>query len=328
MEASPATELFGFGDHGSPAFMPKGVDLRNISTGSGKLVMSAIDNLDHAISDWEHQLSKELNNAIGGLFGANKDRIKLLSADLKKYQSLAADANKRLKTPGLTEQVRADLMQQEQTALDHMEQTRARINDLNANILIPNEIMQAVNESTALAKEGLNLVVTEYASYERTIESKTKVADLRFGIIKDDAYINEMNRHRMNLTDPYSDILQRLNTITKQASQINDTRITGAKVTTPVENAVKFDLVRVRALTTIYEKYKKITSDIHQRLNVLRAEMRLIMSGKPTKYKLTSVMIAQEVVFLTTFCLKFSDMLLLYMSPIMGVIESAGNVAY
>lgn len=322
MEASPANEFFGFGNDNG-AFDPKRIDLRQLSSGSMQVISKCVENLDRALSDWEHRLSKEMNDAISKMFGANKNRIKLLNADMKRFQASIKDADKALKEPGLNERAISMIEQERQNAIDHFERTRAMIRDMSENILIPPDIYAAVNESLNLVNEGLNLIQTEFSSYEKTVDAKFKETDLRFGTIDEEKYIREMNMHRTTLSDPYSEIAKRLQEISSIATKINETRIFGQKAVIDPATAVHYELKNTRNITERYKKYREITAKIHKRLMVLRQDCKSLLAGKSAKN--SPAMISQEIVFLTMFCLKYSDMMLLYMRPQLGIIEAASG---
>lgn len=325
---SPAIEFFGFtaNKDKDAGFNTSKIDIKSLNTGSIKVIASCVDNLDRALSDWEHKLSKQMNECISKLFGVNKARIRLLNNDLKERQSEARKVQEQLRNGGLPAQVKEDLQHQEQEILDRVEETKALIQEMRISILISGEMFQSVRQSTDLSKKGMKLLFEEFARYQKTVDAKNKETDLRFGMLNDDDYIKEMVQHRMSLTDPDAELLRNLSQLSNEATRINETQIFNIEVQLDPNLAMRYDLKATTEITDTYNTYRKLTAKIHKRIQMLKNDCRKL--GNNQKSTNSAMMIAQEIVFLTAFCMKYSDFLLLYLRPQFGIIEAGSKATF
>lgn len=323
---SPAVEFFGFTASKESGFNMSKIDIKSLNSGSIKIISGCVDNLDRALSDWEHRLSKEMNECISKLFGVNKARIKLLNNDLKERQSEARKIQSALRQGGMPDHVRDDLQHQEQEILDRVEETKALIQEMRIAVLISGKMFQSVQQSTDLSKKGIKMLFEEYARYQKTVDARNKETDLRFGTISDDDYIREMVYHRMSLTDPEAELLRNLSQLISEATRINETQIFNIEVNLDPNLAMRYDLKVTNEISEVYNTYRKMTAKIHKRIQMLKADCRRLTNNQ--KSVNSSMMIAQEIVFLTAFCMKYSDFLLLYLRPQFGIIEAGTKATF
>jgi hypothetical protein len=322
----PAMELFGRHKNQDGSFDPQKIDiekhLKNLSAFSTGLAMKSLDNLSKALGDWQHQLSKQLNDSISKLYKANEAQIKLFNADLKRVNEQIKSFKKTTKEPGLSPELKQQADAQYQEALDRRDRLSENIRAAKQYIRMTPEMLGAINEATNLALASLKLLDELYGKYQKTLNARFKPEDLRYQIDRDH-YIAELLSYRETLFSA-GELGTKLTDLSQKSQNLCNARIYGHGVDPEdPQCTAQYDITTNGQITNRYNSYKKLVKNIRERILVIRNAIHSIEKDTPSNMDLG--MVAHEIAFLTNFCMHYSDAMLLYLRPMVAMLEAVGT---
>lgn len=327
-EDSPATEAWGFTYRSTPDTQINLNQARaymaGVAKGSPDYVMKCIDALSNALSDWNARVTKEMNSAVSGIFGANKEKVVHLSNLLKIYEKdekrYATLIKQKGASPEIIERTKVEL---EETR-SRMEEIRDDIRDCKLNLRVPQETVQLLNKANGNANDAFDLIRGNMAIMFNLIKSRTKPTHLKYGMNDDETYLKELERITDGLRQdggPRGAAPVDFNTLisvsTETAARIYQT----VDINSPL---VVYEKSKIQDLESTVAMLRKDTKEISKRFKELKDAVSACKGGRKTPF--TYQMLCREVVFWATWLPMYCLAVNCCLTPTLALINAVAKV--
>lgn len=321
-DENPAFEAFsifkrkdGIGNQ-KALFDPSKLKMENISSGSIKLLLKTLDNYRTAVMNWRHNLSVQFNGCASKLFRLNEKRMKVYGTELKKLKNQERELNRevlnRMNSPEQKSAMEEELVKVKER-IDFYE---SQISKLRQAIMIPQDVMNALNEVMSQCNVCFNILSEMFGTYQNWLDIKQKETHFQHGMLKDDDYRKIMTRLISDLhsgSTTYATLMK----ARAKATDINTGTILGNHYNTTT--LVEYKIENVSMILNQYEWFNKIMDKILKRVGAMRSAILGYQAGKENEFTVGEL--ASELVFLINYCSQLSGVMDNFMTPHFGIIN-------
>lgn len=312
---SPATE----------ANILKSLNIDNVGAKTSELALNAAVSFNHALGDWEHTISKQLNDCVAMTFSANKKQIKLLTADYNYFMAESRKAAAVAKSKGIPEDTRSQNMLLANDMAERAAQTQDKIHDLRVSIFITPQMEIALKNAMNFGRDVINLLTKFYVEkYKDTLNARYDPKHPRYQL-KDTDYCADLKKFAISIRKG-GDVYEQFEPLQGMMQDILNRDIYGKTLNTSDGScSVAYEMRNISEMSKTYDSFKKILRHMHDRASILKRYFQQKQyRDDPTLTDMTAI---YEMAFLTEFCNVYSSAMSLYFEPQFSVIQAVVNAS-
>lgn len=304
---------------GSPTPLKFKIELKDLNSGSIRLLLKALENFTSSLSTYSRNLSDHFNKCVGAMFTANKNAMKLAAARIDAAKKEKAKLEKEITTAKAAHKDTAEMENQVLVLDEKLDQYTRMIYSLKDGILITKDVANAIQQCDSNASNGFKMLGDLYNQYLDLLASQIKPESLLYGKVDAEKYAAELSKlvESIRMGGSFN---RSINKIETSMRNICESQIYGAQSLKEDEPMVEYSLDTVKHIIKRYEWFREIITKMTKRAADLRSMLLAIQGGKTTPFSVGDIVL--ELVFLVHFSMELSTMMELYLDPHMGICKA------